>query len=706
MKQVLQNLNTGAVELADIPCPQVLPGRLLIRTRASLISSGTERMLIDFGRANLFEKARQQPDKVRMVIDKIRSDGFVATLNAVRNKLDQPLALGYSNSGVVVAVGQGVQGFAPGDRVVSNGNHAEIVSVPAQLCCKVPHGICDEHAAFAVVGAIALQGVRLLEPTLGEQMVVIGLGLIGLMTVQLLRAHGCRVLGVDTDAARLALARTFGAVTADAGDEAQVLAAAESFSHARGVDGVIVAASTASQGPLRQAARMCRMRGRIVLVGVAGLQLARAEFYAKELRFQVSCSYGPGRYDPAYEVGGHDYPYGLVRWTARRNFEAVLDLLAEQRIDVSALISHRYRLDEYRLAYAHLQSGTAALGIVLTYSAPEAVSVEALARRDCALPGPNTGCSGPVLGVIGAGNFAGQVLVPAFRQTGARLKTIVSAGGVSAAHVGRKNGFESAGTDVDALLADWEINAVVIATRHDCHAAQVCAALRAGKHVFVEKPLALDRAQLAAVRTAYEQACASNPRILSVGFNRRFAPQVRQMKGLLNSVAEPKNFIVTVNAGAVPAGHWTRDPQTGGGRIIGEACHFIDLLRHLAGHPVQGVQISGAAARDIACFTLRFADGSLGTVHYLGNGHRGFPKERIEVFCAGRVLQLDNFRRLVGWGWPGFRNMRLWRQDKGHTACIQAFVEAVRDGTHAPVPFDELFEITQISFDLAESSPP
>jgi predicted dehydrogenase/threonine dehydrogenase-like Zn-dependent dehydrogenase len=710
VKQILQSLKSGAVELADVPCPKAGPGQLLIRTRSTLISAGTERMLVDFGKANLIDKARQQPDKVRMVLNKIRTDGLLPTLTSIQNKLDQPLALGYCNSGVVVEVGSGVRGFTIGDRVASNGKHAEVVSVPAMLCAKVPNSIPDEVAAFTVVGSVALQGIRLSQPTLGEAFVVVGLGLIGLLTVQLLRAQGCRVLGVDFDEEKLALARRFGAATYNLSGGEDALAAASAFSRSRGVDGVIITASTTSNEPVHQAAQMCRKRGRIVLVGVSGLELSRSDFYEKELSFQVSCSYGPGRYDPSYEEKGQDYPLGFVRWTEQRNFEAVLDMMEEGRIDVAALISHRFPLDEFQQAYALVGGKGSSLGIVLNFPAEVEGAEAAVTRRTTMLVERST-IGDPVVSFVGAGNYAGQVLAPAFRSAGVRLKAIVSISGVNGLHVGRKYGFESTSTDTQEILSDGETDAVVIATRHHSHARQVCAALKAGKHVFVEKPLALNRRELQEIIDVYEGVNTEERKILTVGFNRRFAPQIRRMKQLLETLPEPKSFIVTVNAGIVPAEHWTQDTDVGGGRLIGEACHFIDLLRYLVGHPISGVQATmlGGESKvavhdDKVSFTLRFSDGSFGTVHYLANGNKAFPKERIEVFCGGRVLQLDNFRKLTGWGWPNFRKMNLWRQDKGNSLCAYAFVEAIRKDGDEPIPVDELFEVTRVSFEVLEAA--
>lgn len=705
MKQIVQNLKTGAVELVDIPCPQAGSGQVLIRSRASLISLGTERMLMDFGKANLFQKARQQPDKVRSVLQKIKTDGLMPTLSAVHHKLDQPLPLGYCNVGVVIEVGPGVQGFVVGDRVASNGKHAEIVSVPSVLCAKIPQVVSDEAAVFTVMGAIALQGIRLIQPTLGEGIVVIGLGLVGLLTVQLLRAHGCRVLGIDFDEAKLALAVQFGASTVNAKNPADVLTAAQTFSRGQGVDGVIIAASTQSSQPVHQAAQMCRKRGRIVLVGVTGLALSRADFYEKEISFQVSCSYGPGRYDKNYEEKGHDYPMGFVRWTQQRNFEAVLDMLAEGRMDTTALISHRLDLVDFQSAYSLVSRDSASLGIVLQYPSDLEKPMVDVTRRVFPLCANTPHTVGLVAGFIGAGNYARQMLAPAFRKSGIRLKTVASVNGLSGLQVGYKNGFSVMTTDIDAILADPEINIVVIATRHNAHAAQVCAALKAGKHVFVEKPLALDTQQLTDIIDSYAAARdAGHAQLLMVGFNRRFAPQILRMKRLLDTVNEPKSFIVTVNAGMVPTDHWVQDPEIGGGRLIGEACHFVDLLRYLVGKPITDLGDVVRVPGDTTSFTLRFADGSYGTVHYLTNGHKSFPKERIEVFCTGRVIQLENFIKLTGWGWSGFRKMNLWSQDKGNSACAKAFIEAIRQGKEAPIPFDELIEVARVSLEIMKTT--
>ncbi len=712
MKQVLQDLQNGETIVEDVPAPERAGhGKLLISTRRSLVSTGTERMLVDFGRAGFIDKARQQPDKVRQVLDKVKTDGLAPTVRAVQNKLSTPLPMGYSNVGVVLEVGEGVQGFAVGDRVVSNGKHAEIVAVPQNLCARIPDAVSDDDAAFTVLGAIALQGVRLVQPTLGECVVVTGLGLIGLLTVQLLRAHGCRVLGIDLDAAKIEQARALGAETANpaAGDD--VLAAAAAFSRGRGVDAVILTASTKSSEPVHQAATMCRQRGRIVLVGVTGLELSRADFYEKELTFQVSCSYGPGRYDPAYEEGGQDYPVGFVRWTEQRNFEAFLDMLAEQRVSVGELVSHRYAIEKAGDAYAVISNGTPSLGILLEYAADQddarrAPSVQVTAAV--------AGADKPVIGFIGSGNYASQILIPAFAKTGARMKMVASAQGVSGVHAAKKLGIEEACTSADAVIDDPDINTVVISTRHDSHARFVIAALEAGKHVFVEKPLTLTRTELEAVQAACGKAATpgGGAPVLMVGFNRRFAPHVLAVKQALSGRNEPKHFLMTVNAGAIPADHWTQDRGVGGGRIIGEGCHFVDLLRHLAGAAISGAQsfcvgeAAGMAVRDDkTSMILQFADGSVGTILYLANGHRAFPKERLEVFSGGAIAQLDNFRRLNSFGWPGLKSQRLWQQDKGQTACVAAFVDAIRQGAGSPITAAELFEVARVTFDLADQLP-
>lgn len=700
MKQVLQDLRSGGTTVVEVPCPAPAPGALQVATSRSLVSAGTERMLVAFARASLLGKARQQPERVREVFEKVRAHGVRATVEAVRTRLEQPLALGYCNVGRVLEVGAGVSGFEAGERVVSNGKHAEVVVVQKNLCARVPDGVDDDSAVFTVLAAIGLQGVRLVVPTVGECVVVIGLGLIGLITVQILRANGCRVLGVDPDPARLRLAKQFGAEVVGVAGGGDPLEAARRFSRDRGVDAVVITASTPSSEPISQAATMARKRARIVLVGVTGLELSRADFYEKELSFQVSCSYGPGRYDPGYEQGGNDYPVGFVRWTAQRNFEAVLDLMASGALEVKSLISHRFDIGSADKAYDILASSTPSLGIILDYPPrPQAPgSLAPVARTVVAAPA--AAAASPRLAFIGAGNYAGRVLIPAFRASGASLHTVVSASGVSAAYQAKRRAFTCASTDAGAAIHDPNVDAVVVATRHDSHARYALEALQAGKSVFVEKPLCLTTDEL----TAVAQAAAAANALLMVGFNRRFAPHVVRMKALLAAVPGPKALVMTVNAGAIPAVHWTQDPDIGGGRLLGEGCHFVDLLRHLVGAPIvaHDARLMDAPTRDSASIVLSFADGSIGTIHYFANGGKGFPKERLEVFTSGRVLRLDDFRRLTGFSWPGFSRMTLWRQDKGQHACARAFVEAVRGGA-APIPLAEIVEVSFVSIAIGRS---
>lgn len=706
MKQILQDMVSGQTILAEAPSPVCSGKTLLIATTTSLISAGTERMLVGFSKASYFDKARQQPEKVKMVLEKVKTDGLVSTIDAVRSKLRQPLPLGYCNVGVVAEVGADVEGFKIGDRVVSNGPHADFIKVPLNLCARIPDEVDDVSASFTVVASIGLQGLRLAQPTLGESFVVTGAGLIGLLTIQLLRAQGCRVLAIDFDEEKLKLAREFGALTCNPGEGEDPVSVGMLFSRGKGVDGVIITASTNSSDPVTQAARMSRKRGRIVLVGVAGLELNRADFYEKELSFQVSCSYGPGRYDRAYEDMGMDYPFGLVRWTEQRNFEAILDMMAGGQINVRPLITHRFAFEDAIKAYEALTQNKVALGIVLEYGS----TTESRKKNTISLTCRNEfDSTKPVMGFIGAGNYASRVLIPAFKAAGAQLHTIVTVSGVSGVIHGERAGFSEASTDINAMLQSSEINAVAIVTRHDTHAKLVIQALKSGKNIFVEKPLAINTIELNEVEEAYATAHqgVKGPQIM-VGFNRRFSPHVQKMKLLLNTVKEPKAFIMTMNAGAISGNHWTQDNLIGGGRIIGEACHFIDLMRFLSGKSVVSIQArrmggdgSAGVMEDKASITLGFEDGSFGSILYLANGASSFPKERIEVFVAGRVLQLDNFRRLKGYGWPGFDRMNLWRQNKGQKECASEFLRAVQSGEPA-IPINEIFEVAKVSIKVAE----
>ena len=702
MKQVLQSLKSGETILEDIPCPQNTPGTLLIETTTSLVSAGTERMLLEFGKASILGKIKQQPDKVKMVLDKIKTDGLFTTLNAVKNKLDQPIPLGYCNVGKILEVGENVVGFKKGDRIISNGYHAEIVRVPKNCCAKIPDNVTDEMAAFTVVSAIALQGIRLSQPTLGESYVVIGLGLIGLLTVQILKANGCRVLGVDFDAKKCALAKTMGAEIVDLSQKQDLITQAAIFSRNRGMDAVIITAATASNELLHEAAVILRKRGRIILIGVIGNEFSRADFYEKELSFQVSCSYGPGRYDDTYEKLGLDYPVGFVRWTQQRNFEAILDMMSMGTLDVKPLVSERFSIDNIAEGYLALENNKSILGIVIDY--PDSNVLQK--TKTAIILNKKSEKNSEILnvGFLGAGNYGAGILAPAFHRSGVNLHTVVSSQGISGKRLAKKLGFYQAATDENSVFIDDTISIAVVATQHNMHANQVIQSLQNNKHVFVEKPLAINIDDLEKINVAYQQ---NKNNVLMIGFNRRFSPLIKTIKKLLTAEMAPKTFIMTVNAGAIPKTHWTQNVTIGGGRIVGEACHFIDLLRFLAGFPITHWQAipmrnSDGSSTDSALITLTFSDGSCGSIHYLANGHKAYPKEKLEVFCNGKILQCDNFRQLTGFGWKHFKKQKCRKQNKGQVECVQAFVDAIKEGRSSPISFADIMEVSRISIEIAE----
>ncbi len=696
MKQILQNLRDGQTSVIEVPAPTVAAGRLTIATRRTLISAGTEKMLVEFGQAGLLGKAKAQPEKVKQVLAKMRTDGLLPTLEAVFSKLDEPLPLGYCNAGVVTAVGPGAVGFEVGQRVVSNGPHAELVSVPALLCARIPENVSDDEAAFTVLASIGLQGVRLIEPTLGETVVVYGLGLIGLVTAQLLRASGCQVIGVDINPRRLELARQFGTETIHGGECPDLPAKVRALTQGRGADGVLITASAKGDAIVAHAAQMCRTRGRVVLVGVVGLNLNRADFYRKEISFQVSCSYGPGRYDTAYEEQGHDYPLGYVRWTEQRNFEAILAMLAAGTLSLKPLITHQYELHDAASAYQAIQDDPSSLGVLLTY--PEHCD----ASRTIALPAsrPTVAAERLTAAVIGAGNFTRATLMPALSKLPLRIKYVVGrTGGAAVQHVAQKFAAEQATTDLSRALEDPEVNLVLVTTNHDSHASLVRQSLAAGKHVFVEKPLALKLAEIESIK----QTVASEAgRQLMVGYNRRFSPHVQKCQQLLKGRAEPLAINFLINAGAIPADHWVHDSSKGGGRIIGEACHFIDLAQALTGSLVRSVSAqrmgSGPAIRDDKMsITLAMQDGSVASISYFANGSKSFPKESVTIFSDNRVLVIDNFRVTVGYDFTGFRRYKTSRQEKGHSQQFAALVNSLSLGGEWLIPFEQLVNSAQAS---------
>jgi predicted dehydrogenase/threonine dehydrogenase-like Zn-dependent dehydrogenase len=667
----------------------------MIQTRRSLVSMGTERMLVEFGRGSMLAKAWQQPDRVRDVLNKVRTDGLLPTLTAVRRKLDQPILLGYCNVGTILAVGEDSLDLRVGDRVVSNGPHAEVVCVPRNLVAPVPDEVSDEDATFAVIGSVGLHAVHLLEPTLGETIVVIGLGLVGLLTADLLRINGCRVIGIEPDVIKRQLAERRGIKTIDpyAIDPARAVLA---LTNGVGTDGVIVATSTQSDQVLSQAAQMSRQRGRIVLVGTAGLTLNRTDFYHKELSFQVSCSYGPGRYDEAYEQQGVDYPLPYVRWTANRNFQAVLGFIQTRQLDVASLISAVVPLENYRDIYERIgqrkQPKETVIAMLLTY--PESVDRATVLSVREGRPSAGAG----VVGVIGAGNFSAAVLVPALKKAGADLRMIASQSGLSATLLARKFDIPYSTSDHEQILNDPAIDLCVIATRHNSHARLVIGAMQAGKHVFVEKPLAITDAELAAVITTQQ----ATGRLVMVGFNRRFAPLVEKMKALLGGPQSreiPMNIVATMNAGSVPDTSWVHDRFVGGGRILGEACHYVDLITFLTGSRVHSVCLNAMGKKptettDSGSLLLRYENGSTGVVNYFANGNKAYAKERVEVYSLERTLVLDNFRTLTGYGFSRFTK-QSGRQDKGHRAQMQRLLTQLKAGGEPLIPFAELVNSTQ-----------
>lgn len=696
MKQLIQNLRTGETVLENIPLPLVRKGTLLIRTTHSLVSLGTERMLVEFGKANLIDKARQQPDKVKMVLEKVRTEGLVPTLEAVFNKLEQPLPLGYCNVGVVEQVGEGVTGFSVGDRVSSNGPHAEFVCVPENLVAKIPDNVTNEEAAFTVIASIGLQGIRLANPTLGETVVVIGLGLIGLLTAQLLKANGCRVIGADVDAQKLILAESLGVVTFDS-REGDVVKFVETHTDSIGADAVIITASTKSNDIISQAARMSRKRGRVILVGVIGLELNRAEFYEKELTFQVSCSYGPGRYDEEYEQRGRDYPLPFVRWTEKRNFEAVLQAISTGQLLVKPLITERVPLYEYQQIYGNMGQSKSVASILEYPHNNGSSKSNSVTLTSRSFQGQNA-----VVGIIGAGNFTKMTMLPALKKSGASLKSIASAGGVTGTALAKKYGFVTSTTDYRDIVHDPEVDLVMITTRHDMHATQVAEGLQAGKHVFVEKPLALNNDQLDHVISHYEKA----PHLtINVGFNRRFSPHSVALKKVLGP--GPMQIVATMNAGFILPNSWVHDLETGGGRIVGEACHFMDLCTYFTGSRIISVCMNAMGRSpntntDNATILLKYEDGSNGVINYFANGSKSYAKERVEVYSQERTAIINNFTRSEGFGFKGFKSLKT-SLDKGHKAQFTELISRVKKGGEALIPFHELVNTTRASFAALQS---
>jgi len=726
VKQVIQNLRSGETTVIDVPVPTPRPNTALICTEASLVSAGTERMVVEFAEKSLLGKARARPDLVRQVLDKARREGILGTVQAAFTRLDQPMALGYSSAGRIVALGEGMHGFRLGQRVACAGGnyavHAEYAVVPQNLLAPIPDALGADSAAFTTLGAIALHGFRLSQAELGSSVAVIGLGLLGMLAAQIARAAGCHVIGFDIDPQRVELAEK---LQLQAVPRAQAQAAVQNLTQDRGCDAVLICADTPSADPVDLAGRIARDRAQVIAIGAVGLDLPRKIYYEKELTFINSRSYGPGRYDPAYEEDGFDYPFGYVRWTEGRNLAAFVDLLASKAVVVEPLITHRFPIhtaaDAYQLITHKKKSNNQAffLGVLLTYNQGGAVpagepspvfhaAVETAGASGGEVGSPHLPRSRaglmtipPVdtvkLGVLGAGNFASAVMLPAIQHVHPiQPVAIVSASGLAAQHAAKRFGFKHAASDSLEVIQNDEINTVAILTRHNLHAGQVLACLNAGKHVFCEKPLALTLPDLDQIEGLISNPDHAMP-LLMVGFNRRFAPLSKKLAAFWRDRYEPLVLNYRVNAGYIPLNHWVHDPAQGGGRILGEACHFIDLMTFLVGSPpisVQGyfLQDAGHYQEDNAVLTFEFNDGSIATLSYLANGDRSFSKERLEVFGSGRVAVLDDFRtlELVQDGKHDLIKSRL-RQDKGYQQEWTAFTQAILKNSQPPIPYEHIF---------------
>lgn len=697
MKQIIQDLKSGDTILEEVPVPQIKRGHVLIKTHRTLVSLGTEKMLVNFGKANFIDKARQQPDKVKQVLQKIQSDGLKPTLETVFRKLGEPLPLGYCNAGEVIGVGVGVTEFKVGDRVVSNGNHTEVVNIPKNLVAKIPDNVSYDDASFTVIGAIALQGIRLINPTFGETVVVTGLGLIGLIASQILISNGCNVVGLDFDQSKVDLAKSWGVQAYNAAGGVDVVKVIEELTGGVGADAVLITASTKSDEVISQAANMSRKRGRIVLVGVIGLNIMRADFYEKELSFQVSCSYGPGRYDEEYETKGNDYPLPFVRWTEKRNFEAILNAMNQGKINVKSLITEVVELADYNQIYGDM-SNSKSIASILKYPGTVTIkdtSIEVVKKDFAKAKG--------VLGIIGAGNFTKGMIVPMLSKLDANIKYIASSRGLSSTTTAKKYKIAQSTTNYKDILADKDVDAVLITTQHNAHAKQVIECLKAGKHVFVEKPLALTNEELDEIAEVYKKGNQS----ISVGFNRRFSPFMIDAKKQLGNMADsPIHVIATMNAGFIPAEHWVQDMAVGGGRIIGEACHLIDLITYLADSTVESVVMNAMgtdpdSGTDNASILLKYKNGSNGVINYFANGHKAYSKERVEVYSQGRTIIMDNFRKSK---YYGFKSSGMSKtQDKGHYNQFKTLIDNLKKDGSPTIPFEQIMNTSRTAIAAVES---
>ncbi len=705
MKQLFQSLSNGETYISNVPIPNVKKGNILIKTKYSLLSSGTERMLLEFGKSNLIGKAKQQPEKVKEVINKFKTDGLISTFEAVKNKLELPIPMGYSNVGEIIKIGSEVTGFSIGDRVISNGYHAEVVSVPKNLCALIPNEVSDERAVFTVPAAIALQGIRIAEPTFGERFVVIGLGLIGLLTAQVLLAQGCEVIGIDNDFTKCKFAEKLGLNTFHQKEGSNLVDILLSKSEYIGFDGILIAASTSSSEPVNFAAKICRKKGRIILIGSTGIDISRDNFYKKELTFKVSCSYGPGRYDNNYEIHGKDYPIGYVRWTEQRNFQAILLAMKKNLIKPELIISSKFSFEKSLNAYDLLLNDKSKLGILLEYSQN---SKDSISKSTIILDENKSTSNNKLLtDFIGGGSYASKILIPHFKKSGAKLNTLATESGLNSSHIGNKFKFKKITTNNKLIYDEKDSNILVVATQHDSHSKYIIRGLKEKRNIFVEKPLCINNKQLKEIKETFldlhkKENHSLNP-ILMVGYNRRFSKLIKKIKSKIDQLNCPKAFIYTCNTGHISSDHWTQDKNKGGGRLIGEACHFIDLLRFLAKDKIKSINIielvENKSTNDTFTINITFLNGSIGTIHYFSNGNKLYQKETLEIFAQNSIIRLDNFRSIKSWG-INLNESNKFIQDKGHKECIKSFLDAVKFGKESPIPIDEIFEVQEWIFKL------
>ena len=692
MKKIFQDLKTGKTSIEEVPMPNEQPNKLLIRSKVSLISPGTEKMLLEFGKANLVSKALKQPEKAKKILNKIKSDGLIETINTVKDKLSSPIPLGYSSVGEVIHSND--DKFKVGDRVLSNGAHAEIVSVSPNLCAKIPDNVDNDAASFGVLGAVGLQGIRLINPTIGESIVVFGLGIIGMLSLQILKANGCRAIGIDNDQDRCKLAEKLGFLTVLSSKSDDIVEDIKCLNNNSEVDAVLITASSDDNKIINQSANMCRQKGRIVLVGVTGLKIERDNFYKKEISFSVSSSYGPGRYDRQYEEHNIDLPIGLVRWSAKRNFETVLNLIKENKIVTDILVTSKISMDEAGKAYEEL-STKPTLGIIISYE-------DKITNRKQTIDNLNYNRTAyknvkGKFALVGAGNYTKKFILPALKNNRLDIKYIASLNGENAHFLSKKYLIEKNTTDIDSVMNDNEIENIIISTTHDSHADLVCKALEKNKNIFVEKPLCISISQLKTIEEYYRRSSS----ILMVGYNRRFSPLSIRVKELISLCHEPISVNYTINAGRVPKESWVGDKDKSGGRIIGEVCHFIDLIKYFCGSSIREYHIVKKEFSDSCIINLIFKNNSIANINYFDNGSKIYQKERIEIFVTERTLIIENFRKLKGFGWNNFNTMNLWKQNKGNMECVNGFIKSIKNSKDSPISFEDIFEISDVTLKLS-----